>query len=128
MAKAKKKKWKYKYLRPEQVDELMNEKTEDLLLKAHKQQTAINVLEKQKKDDEQLKQLRADIKLHKDNHENRAKIKELNEEKKLLESEINEEIEDTILDKKALEGGHKDSINSSKEMLKAITSILSRRV
>ena len=127
MAKKKKKKWPYKYVRPEQVEDLNKESNDELLLKAHKQQKEVAAYEKQKKDDTTLKDLRAQIKEHKEGHEHRARISELLEEKKMLEAEINEEIIEVIEDKKALEGGHRDSIKSSKEMLKIITTILSNR-
>lgn len=127
MARKKKKKFPYKYLRPEQLEELNSQSNDELLLESHKQQKEVSAYEKLKKDDTTLSDLKKQISEHKKNHDNRKRLTELANEKKELEDEIKSEIEDVILDKKELEGGHNDNIKASKERLKAITKILSDR-
>ena len=127
MAKKKKAKWPYKFVRKDQVDELHRESTQDLLVKSHKQQKETAALIKQKKENHAIQDLKDQIKDHTSMHENNEEISKLAAQIKDLRDEVKEEIADIIEDKKALDGGFNDSIKASKEMQKVITKILSGR-
>lgn len=123
----KKNKSKLKYLRPEQVEELRKMTTDELLLKSHKQQKAVEGQIKAKKEHAGLESLKAQIKDHKERSDDMEKVKKLRSEANELAKEVLAEIEETVENKKALEGGFRDDINREKEMLKIITKLISER-
>lgn len=122
--KQKKVKFMYKIIRPEQVDELKAKSTEELLKDYLEQNKKVQIVKKQKKDDEKLKGMRDRIKKHRDAS---VELKEAKENSKDVSDEVNEEIIEDVEDKKALDGGYRDEIKGFNEMAHAIQSIIDKR-
>ena len=122
--KPKKDKFPYKFIRPDQLDELKR-KTDENLLKDHLfESRAILIVNKQKKDDATLKDLKDQVKKHRDADEDLKKAKE---QVKQAREACDEEIKETIEDKKALESGYREQAGTHKELVKAIQIILEDR-
>jgi len=122
--KQKKVKFMYKIIRPEQVDELKAKSTEELLKDYLEQNKKVQIVKKQKKDDEKLKGMRDRIKKHRDAS---VELKEAKENSKDVSDVVNEEIIEDVEDKKALDGGYRDEIKGFNEMAHAIQSIIDKR-
>lgn len=127
MAKKKKEKFPYKFLRPDQLDELRNMSNDELVKEHLKENKNIKTLKKQKKDDHQIEQLKKEIKEHREEHEDMAKVKELQAEIKDIKKGIDLEIEDTLLDKKELSRGWSDTIKAHQERADVIFKLLDER-
>lgn len=122
--KYKKPKFKYKIIRPEQVDELRGKSNTELLAEFLSQSKKLSSLKKQKKEDRSLVELTKEIKEHRDSAEELVEAK--SNLKKIRET-TDSEIEDEILDKKSLEGGYRDEAKGYKELMDAIQQILEER-
>lgn len=124
---AKKIKFPYKYLRPEQLEDLRRMKTDDLIKEHLSESRAVRNLEKQKKEDTTIQDLAASVKEHKESHDLVSDVKKLQEEIKELRDQINSEIEEDIKDLAALRKGWTDTIKASKERAAVILKLLEDR-
>jgi hypothetical protein len=122
--KSKKEKFPYKIIRPEHVDELRTKSTDELLKEYLAQNKKIQIVNKQKKDDSKLKEIKDRIKEHRGNS---TELQEAKESLSELRETVDEEIRDDLEDKKALEGGYRDEIRGFKETIHAIQSIIEKR-
>jgi hypothetical protein len=122
--KQKKEKFMYKILRPEQVRELQSKPTEELLKDYLDQSRKVQIVKRQKKEDEKLKGMRDRIKKHRDSS---TELQEAKQNVKDVRESVDEDIMDDIEDKKALEGGYRDEIKGFNEMAHAIQSVIDRR-
>lgn len=128
MAKKRKKKWPYKYVRPDQYDEMSRMSNEELVDLALRKDTNAKAEAKNKKNSEAIKSLAKDINAHRKHHEETSdkfeEAKEAFEEQKAIrDSDIN----DLIEDKKALEKGYSDTIKQFKEECGVALKILKER-
>jgi hypothetical protein len=122
--KQKKEKFPYKIIRPEQVDELRTKPTEELHKEYFEQNKKAQIVKRQKRDDAKLKELKDAVKKHRDSSQ---ELKDAKDELKAVRESVDAEIEEDILDKKALEGGYRDEIKGFNEMAHAIQNILDKR-
>lgn len=127
MAKKQKNKFPYKYLRPDQLEELKDMSNEELIKEHLSEQKNIRRVRKAKKEDHVLQDLNKQIKEHRESHQDTSKIKEIQSEIKEMKKAIDLEIEDTILDRREASGGWNDLIKSHVERGEAIFKILDER-
>jgi hypothetical protein len=123
---AKQSKSKYKYLRPEQIEEFSNMTPELLISEYLKDNKSLKFLVQERKDDTNLTQLKQDIKKHRETHLP-DKIKQLKLEIKEIKDEVDDEIRDLLDEKKDVEGGYRDSINSYKEKINLILNLIDKK-
>ena len=122
--KEKKTKFPYKIIRPEQVEELQSKSTEELLKEYLAQNKKAQLVKRQKRDDGKLNEIKGRVKKHRENSQD---LKDAKDELKAVRETVDAEIEDDILDKKALEGGYRDEIKGFNEMAHAIQNIIDKR-
>lgn len=115
MTKKVQKKWKYKFLTEEQFEEYKEMSKDEIIENLKTRLTYLDNGKREKKFSEELKNLRSQIKEHRDNWEGNDQIEDLQDEIKSLKEKRDREIEDVIEDKIALEGGYKDTIKSAEE-------------
>lgn len=119
---------KLKYMTVDEYLRLSSLDENQLLKEMRKALKAQKIEKNRKRDDETLTELKAIIKKHKENHDLKKEIEDLKAQIKDLKQTMEEEIEETILNKKDLEGGYNDSIKSFKEVEKVVNIILDTRV
>lgn len=127
MAKQKKEKFPYKFLRPDQLDELRALNNQELISEHLKENKNIKALRRQKKDDHQITDLKKQIDEHRQGHEDQGEVKNLQEEIKELRKNIDLEIADVIADKKDLTKGWTDTIKAHQERADVIFKLLDDR-
>jgi hypothetical protein len=127
MARKKKEKFPYKFLRPDQLEELQRMTTDDLIKEHLRENKKLKALKRQKKDDHQIADLKKQIDDHRSSHEDQAQVKELQEEIKELKKSIDLEIADILSDKKDLTKGWNDSIKAHQERADVIFKLIDDR-
>ena len=115
MAKKKEKKWKYKFLTEEQFEEYKEYSKDQIIDELKTRLSYLDDNKNKKKFSEELKSLRGEIKEHRANWEGNDEIEDLQEQIKDLKNKRDAEIEETLEDKTALEGGYQDAIKSAEE-------------
>lgn len=126
MAKKEKKKFPYKFIRPEELEEMEKMTTPELLKLNVKENQNLTAAKRQKKDDPSLSSLSSQIKKHRE--ENMPdEVKVLQDRIKELKAEVDEEISELIEDKKALTKGFNDTIKSFAERVDVVLKILGKR-
>lgn len=124
--KPKKEKSPYKYLRPEEVEDLEKASTAELLKMHMTESKNHQAARRQKREDSTLKDLNDQIKKHRDDNMP-EEVKTLRLRIKELKDEVDEEISEIIEDKKALNKGFNDTIKAFGEKVDVILRILAKR-
>lgn len=123
---AKKDKYPYKFLPQVTFEEYKALGKMALIEEIKSQHGNWEVSVKMKKESLELKSIKTEIKEFKDGHEPEG-LKELMDEIKALREKRDEEIEDLLEDKKALEGGFNDAINARKEAVEVLLTLLRKK-
>lgn len=127
MARKKKEKFPYKFLRPDQLEELQRMSNEELIKEHLRENKNLKALKKQKKDDHQIADLAKQIKKHREEHESQEEVKEMQIEIKEIKKTIDLEIADLLSDKKDLTKGWNDSIKAHQERADVIFKLIDDR-
>ena len=117
---------KYKYLRPEEVEELERASTAELLKMHMAESKNHQAARRQKKEDQTLKSLGEQIKKHREEN-TPEEVKTLKLRIKELKEEVDEDISEILEDKKALNKGFNDTIKAFGEKVDVILKILAKR-
>ena len=118
---AKKKKYPYKYIRPEQLDEYKDMGRENLIDSIMEKNAQLETCVSAKKNNGYLKELGKEISEFRKEHSTQELI-DLEQELKEQKESRDEEIEDSIGEKKDIEGGLNDAINANKEHISILLS------
>ena len=127
MAKKKREKFPYKFIRPDQLEDLQRMSNDELIKEHLKESKNIKVLKKQRKDDPQITALTKEIKDHREGHEDMQSVKEMQAEIKEIKKTIDLEIVDTITDRRELSKGWSDTIKAHQERSDVIFKLLDDR-
>ena len=126
----KKEKFPYKYLRPEQLDELRDMKTGDLLKEHVKEGKNMRAIKKMQKEDSTLIDLDRQIKDHRLDSltdELKKEIQGIKDRLKEIKEEIDSEIQEELADRKELKKGYRDQFKAHQERDEVILTILEKR-
>lgn len=124
--KEKKKKFPYKFIRPEELEEMERMTTADLLKLHVKENQNLAASRRQKKENMDLVSLTGQIKKFRE--ENMPKeVKILQDQIKQMKAEVDEEISELIEDKKALTKGFNDTIKAFAERVDVVLKLLAQR-
>lgn len=124
MAKAKKKKWKYKFLTEDKFEEYKALSKDGVIEALKKQAAYADEKEKAKRASSAIKTLAEEIKEYRDNYRDKDAIDEAKEKLDELKKKRDLEIISELDDKKHLEGAMSDEIKGAKEHVKALLFIL----
>lgn len=127
MAKKKKERFPYKFIRPDQLEDLQKMSNDELIKEHLKENKHLRALKRQRKEDPQILELVKEIKDHRENHEDMQAIKEKQAEIKEMRKTMDLEIIDTINDKKELAKGWNDTIKAHQERADVIFKLLDDR-
>lgn len=127
MAKKKKDKFPYKFIRPDQLEDIQRMSNDELIKEHLKENKFMRSLKKQRKEDPQILDLTKQIKEHRENHEDQGEIKRMQEEIKEMKKTMDVEIADVISDRRDLNKGWSDTIKAHQERADVIFKILDDR-
>lgn len=120
---AKTKKFPYKFLTPNQLDEYKKLSKADVVDALSRKNGDLQTSVKAKKDSDYLKELTKEIsEFRKENSSD--ELLQLEQELKGLKEDRDEKISDAIDEQKDLNGGFNDAINASKEHIGVLLSLL----
>ena len=117
---------KYKFLRPEEIQELEKLSLNELVSEYTRNNTNLKAIKKAKKDDFHLEELKVSIKKYRENHLP-DEVQQLKNQIKELKAEVDENIKDELEEKKDIEGGYRDSIKSHNEKIDVILGLMDKR-
>ncbi len=122
---AKKKKWPYKFISPDQMEGYKKMTKAQLVDALVEKNSHLKISEKTKKDSEYLKEINKEIS---DFRKENSSVELVNCEGELkgLKELRDEKISDSIDEAKDLAGGFNDAINASKEHISTLLSLLSK--
>lgn len=127
MARKKKEKFPYKFLRPDQLEELQRMTTDDLIAEHLRENKNLRAAKRQKKDDHQIAAWKKQIDEHRAEHEDQVEVKELQNQVKELKKNIDLEIADVLADKRDLTKGWNDTIKAHQERADVIFKLIDDR-
>lgn len=119
-----------KFLRTEEVEELRKMSSQDLLKNYLKENKALRIKNRKHKEDSEIKDLKEQIKKHRETTVPEKTLKEIAELKarlKEIKDEVDEGIQDLKAELKELNKDHNNDKGASKEKIKLIQSILDGR-
>lgn len=128
--KKKEKKSEYKFLRTEEVESLRKLNSQELLKEYLKENKALRIKNKKHKEDSEIKDVKEQIKKHRETtvpEKTQKEVAELKLRLKEIKDEIDEGIEDLKHELKELNKDHNNDKGSSKEKIKIIQTILDSR-
>ncbi len=126
----KKEKFPYKYLRPEQLEEIREMKTSDLLKEHVKEGKNMRAIKKMQKEDSTLIDLDKQIKEHRQDaltDDLKKEIQTMKDRMKEIKAEIDEEILELLEDRKELKKGYRDQFKAHQERDEVILTVLEKR-
>lgn len=124
--KEKKKKFPYKFIRPEELEEMERMSTAELLKLHVKENQNLAASKRQKRENMEIVTLAGQIKKHREENMP-AEVKMLQEQIKEMKAEVDEDIQELIEDKKALTKGFNDTIKSFAERVEVVLKLLAQR-
>jgi len=120
---AKKKKFPYKFLTPEQLAEYKQKSKDELVLELRKMNEQLKASINSKKNDPYLKELNSEIAEYRKKNTT-DEITQLTADLKYLKDLRDEKIADDISEQADLNAGYQDAINANKEHIGVLLSLL----